>query len=110
MPRIVRELIARAIRSRAELALVASLADEAALQSATRQARPDVVVVGGRGAVLPDGCRELLDEQPRLLVVALDVSVGHAYVHAAGGAVRSIPDVDPHSLAALISDITATRA
>ena len=68
-----------------------------------------MVVLAGRGTVLPDGCRELLREQPRVLVVALDAALGDACVHAAHGPLRVVHDVDPPTLASLIRELATAR-
>jgi len=108
MPRLVREMIEGAVRSEADLVLVGSVADAAALREATRRARPRLVVLGARGPARPDGCGELLRELPRLIVVGIDPARGHAYVHSADRPVTTVNEVDPAALARLIRDLLAS--
>jgi DNA-binding NarL/FixJ family response regulator len=108
MPRIVREMIEGAVRSEADLVLVGSVADAAALQEATRRARPRLVVLGAHGSELPSACIELLRELPQLVVVSVDTELGRAYVHATDRPVAAVDEVDPATLARLIRDLLAS--
>jgi hypothetical protein len=108
MPRLVREMIEGAVRSEADLVLVGSVADAAALREATRRARPRLVVLGARGPALPGGCGELLRELPRLIVVGIHPERGHAYFHSADRPVTTVDDLDPAALARLIRDLLAS--
>jgi DNA-binding NarL/FixJ family response regulator len=51
------------------------------LPNLARETDPDVVIVGLHDGDLPPECRELLLERPRVKVLALEESAGHARLY-----------------------------
>jgi hypothetical protein len=80
-PRLVRELLAKAIRKRAGLRLVAEVTDLTRLPSAVEQTEADWIVVSlPPGGEIPTMITLLLADHPSVCVLAVAANCGQARV------------------------------
>lgn len=99
MPRIVREMLERTIAEQPDMLLVGVAAREQLLP-ATRETRPDFVVVGVEGEEPPDDCRRLLGEQPHVRVLGLEANAGTAYLYELRPEMSPLGEVSPDDVVA----------
>jgi DNA-binding NarL/FixJ family response regulator len=81
LPRLVGQLIDRAVARTHDLVVVARAASLDELYDVARATDPDVVVVGLHDVELPDACLDLLLERPRMKVLGIEEHNGRAQLY-----------------------------
>jgi len=100
-PRLVRELLANAIRKRAGLRLVAEVTDLTRLPSAVELTEADWIVISlPPGGEIPAVVISLLADHPSVSVLAVDAKSNRAKVRCPSGRERALEGL---SLAGILS-------
>lgn len=71
-PRLMREVVLEAISDQSDIELVGELQDENNLAQEVKRTQPDILIVAlDRQDRLPGACYALLEEDPRLRIIAI---------------------------------------
>jgi DNA-binding NarL/FixJ family response regulator len=81
MPRLLRDMIARAIESHADMHVVGEVAHPSAIAGAVRETEPEFVIVGLEHAQLPRDCSEFLGSRARPRLLGVEAVDGHAFLY-----------------------------
>jgi chemotaxis response regulator CheB len=95
MPRLAREMIDAAVAGQPDMCVVETTADPSELVAAARRVRPSFVIVGLERDALPNGCLQLLDEQPKLKVLGIEAEAGRAYLWELRPKRRALGEIAP---------------
>lgn len=98
MSRLTGDMVERAIAHTDDMGVVgrASTVDE--LRNLAVDRRADVVILGLHGTELPDPCRDLLLERPRVKVVAIEEREGRARLYELRPEQVEIGEVSPEDV------------
>ena len=107
MPRLVRDLIERALRAAPDMTVVGVLTSPAELLPAARETRPHFVVVGLDNSSLPPECRLLLEEQPRTKMLGIESRAGEAHLYELRPHRIEIGEVAPPDVVVAIREAAA---
>lgn len=103
MPRLVRDLLERAIRAAPGLCLVDVREDLDDLRAATQEARPEFVVVGlGTDGALPPQAGDLLAEAARRKLLGIECRDGRAFLYELRPTTTALGEVAPEDVVAAI--------
>jgi DNA-binding NarL/FixJ family response regulator len=100
MPRLLREIVATVVGAEPDLELVGEVNGPEALASGTRRARPDLVIAGANPA-LARVSHQLLDEDPHLRILEVDVEGRHGYLYELFPRRKKLGELSPKSLVAI---------
>ncbi|MET9272059.1 hypothetical protein [Kribbella sp. NPDC003557] len=92
-PSPVLRAVREAVVGESELELEPAFGTELELMLAVAELEPDLVVVSMSGRVVPPLAERLLDEYPRLMVLALDVDHSEGLVQTSGSRGELIEDL-----------------
>jgi chemotaxis response regulator CheB len=81
LSRLVGEMVERAVAHTQDMGVVGRAASLDELHDVAQATDPDVVIVGLHDAVLPRACLDLLLERPRMKVLGIEESAGHAQLY-----------------------------
>lgn len=95
MPRLVRDMIERAIGSQSDMAVVGVVGSVHELVAAAGRTRPHLVVVGLHDERLPPECETVLTEQPSLKVLGIESGAGSALLYELTPRRQAIGSVSP---------------
>jgi len=71
-PRLMREVVLEAISDQSDIEMVGELQDESNLGQEVKRTQPDVLIVALEGQdQLPRACYALLEQDPRLRIIAI---------------------------------------
>lgn len=110
MPRIVEEMIEQAVVAQPDMHVVGAVRDPDALVRAARETQPDFVIFGlppeAEGG-FPDGCTELLEEQPRTKALGVAVEASNAYLYELRPERTPLGEVGPEEIVTAIRGAAA---
>lgn len=109
MPRIPRELIARAVAAQPDMVVVGSTADLDDLSVAAHAAAPEFVIVGVADGELPPPAERFLDEQAQTKVLGVEAQDGTAYLYELRPRRAPLGEVSPADVVAAIRRAAAER-
>jgi len=98
MPRLVRDMIERAVRAQSDMAVVGVIGSPRELVAAADQTRPHLVVVGLKNASLPPECEAVLAGQPELKVLGIESEAGSALLYELAPRRQAIGEVSPEEV------------
>jgi DNA-binding NarL/FixJ family response regulator len=81
VPRLVADLVDRAVERQPDMAIVGASGDRAGLLELVRATAPDVLIVDHSERRLPPDCKAALAERPRMRLLGLDMSDGQARLY-----------------------------
>jgi AmiR/NasT family two-component response regulator len=71
-PRLMREVVLETISDQADIEIVGELHDESELAEMVKRTQPDILIVAlDKKDRLPDACYPLLEQDPRLRIIAI---------------------------------------
>lgn len=89
-PRLMRELVMATISDQSDLEIVGVLEDEASIIGTVEQSRPDFLIITlGRSGERPHLCDVLLDQFPRMRILALAAECNSTVFYWANIDIRS---------------------
>jgi chemotaxis response regulator CheB len=102
MPRLVRDLIERAIVAQPDMTLLAVLESPRQMVQAARAMRPDFVVIGLKARALPTECRQLMAEHPTLRLLGIEAVAGEAHLYELRPHREALGEVSPGDVVSVI--------
>jgi DNA-binding NarL/FixJ family response regulator len=87
--------------------VVGTAETSATMAAAARATKPHFVVVGLHDSELPDACRDLLAEQPRVRVLGIEANAGYAHLYELRPERVDIGEVSPADVVAAIRETAA---
>lgn len=102
MPRLVRDLIERAIVAQPDMTLLAVLESPRQMVQAARAMRPDFVVIGLKAKALPTECRQLMAEHPTLRLLGIEAVAGEAHLYELRPHREALGEVSPGDVVSVI--------
>ena len=102
MPRLVRDLIERAIVAQPDMTLLAMLESPRQMVQAARAMRPDFVVIGLKAKALPSECRELMAEHPTVRLLGIEAVAGEAHLYELRPHREALGEVSPVDVVSVI--------
>jgi DNA-binding NarL/FixJ family response regulator len=71
-PRLMREVVLETISDQADIEIVGELRDESELEQEVKRTQPDILIVAlDQKDRLPEACYSLLEQDPRLRIIAI---------------------------------------
>jgi chemotaxis response regulator CheB len=102
MPRLVRDMIERAIVAEPDMALSAVLESPRQLAQVARAERPHFVILGITGKTLPTECREMLSEQPTIRLLGIEATAGDGHLYELRPHREPLGEITPSHVVAAI--------
>jgi DNA-binding NarL/FixJ family response regulator len=102
MPRLVRDLIERAIVAQPDMKLLGVLDSPREMVAAARVGRPDFVVVGLKDKLLPHECQQLLAEHPAVRLLGVEAVAGEAHLYELRPYREALGEVSPADIVSAI--------
>jgi DNA-binding NarL/FixJ family response regulator len=107
LPQLVQGLLDGTLARQPDMTVVGRAATSAGMADAARATHPQFVVVGLHGSELPQACRDLLAEQPRLRVLGIEADAGRAHLYELRPERVDIGEVSPADVVDAIRETAA---
>lgn len=108
MPRLLRELVERAVSEQTGMEVVATSAELAAFGETVAATRPEFAIVPADNGELPLDCRDFFRERARVKVIGIGPIDGHAYLYKLCPERVALGEISPDDVVAAIRAASST--